>query len=57
MKNMLDNASETGYDNRYTAVTLSTGATTDFNFVGNPDAGIQIKNLPCIPGQPTLRLH
>ena len=57
MKNMLDIASEIGYDNRYAAVTLATGATTDFNFVANPDAGIQIKNLPYIPGQPTLRLH
>ena len=57
MKNMLDIASEIGYDNRYAVVTLATGATTDFNFVANPDAGIQIKNLPYIPGQPTLRLH
>ncbi|XP_066018079.1 collagen alpha-1(XIV) chain-like [Pocillopora verrucosa] len=47
---MLDIASEMGYDNRYAAVTFATGATTDFNFVANPDAGIKIKNLPYIPG-------
>ena len=50
LKNMLDIASEMGYDNRYAAVTFATGATTDFNFVANPDAGIKIKNLPYIPG-------
>ena len=50
LKTMLDIASEMGYDNRYAAVTFATGATTDFNFVANPDAGIKIKNLPYIPG-------
>ena len=49
MKNMLDIASEIGYDNRYAVVTLATGATTDFNFVANPNAGFKIKNLPFIP--------
>ena len=49
MKNMLDIASEIGYDNRYAVVTLATGATTDFNFVANLDAGFKIKNLPFIP--------
>ena len=49
MKNMLDIASEIGYDNRYAVVTLATGATIDFNFVANPNAGFKIKNLPFIP--------
>ena len=49
MKNMLDIASEIGYDNRYAVVTLATGATTGFNFVANLDAGFKIKNLPFIP--------
>ena len=50
LKNLLDIASEIGYDNRYAAVTFATDATTDFTFVANPDAGIKIKNLPYIPG-------
>ena len=49
LKNMLDIASEMGYDNRYAAVTFATGATTDFNFVANPDAGIKMTNLPYFP--------
>lgn len=50
LKNMLDLASEVGYDNRYAGVTFASDATTNFNFVANPDAGIKIKSLPYIPG-------
>ncbi|XP_022804878.1 collagen alpha-1(XIV) chain-like [Stylophora pistillata] len=50
LKNMLDTASEVGFEDRYAAVTFASTATTDFNFVANPDAGINIKKLPYIPG-------
>ena len=50
MKNMLDIASEVGYDNRYAAVTFASHATADFKFVANPDGGIKIENLPYIRG-------
>ena len=48
MKKLLDLASEVGFDNRYAVVTYASGATTDFNFVANPDAGIKMTNVPYI---------
>ena len=49
MKNLLHLKSEVRFDNRHAAMTFASGATTDFNFVANPDAGIKMTNLPYIP--------
>ncbi len=53
LKNMLDLGSEAGFDNRFAAVTFGTDATTNFNFVANPEAGKKIRQIPYPDGGST----
>ena len=50
LKNMLDLATEAGYDNKYAAVSFGSSAKTNFDFKANPEAGKLIKQLSYLRG-------
>ncbi len=46
LKNVLDLASLVATANKYAAVTFDDDATTNFNFVANPEAGKKLRQIP-----------
>lgn len=46
LKNVLDLASEAGFDDQFAAVSFSNSAVANFNFEANPKAGENIKQIP-----------
>lgn len=45
LKNMLDLGCEARFDNTYAAVTFADDATTNFNFIANPEARKKLKQI------------